>query len=111
MRGINELLLEHAFFKGMPQELSRIIAGCGRQTRFEQGAYLFRQDEPADTFYLLRRGQVGLEWHNHTGTLLFQTEHPGDVINTSWIVPPYLCASDARALDTSIAVALDAKCL
>ena len=73
MRKIEEILLEHSFFRGLSPGLSKAIAACGKQIRIEKGAYLYRQGEPADTFYLLRRGQIGLEWHDRTGAILFQT--------------------------------------
>ncbi len=111
MRPLETVLIEHPFFRGLGSESSELIAGCGRQVRFEKGDYLFRQGDAADTFYILRRGSVGLEMPGPRGNVMFDTEHPGDVLNPDWIVPPYRCSTDARALETCVAVALDGKCL
>lgn len=111
MRALDTILIEHPFFRGLELGLSKAIAGCGKQIRIEKGTYLYRQGESADTFYILRHGRIGLELRDPHGPVLFHTEHPGDVINASWIVPPYRCNSDARALETSVAIALDAACL
>lgn len=111
MRSLETILGEHTFFRGLDPDLSRMIAGCGKQLRLEKGAYLYHQGDPANTFYILRHGRVGLELHAPRGAVLFHTEHAGDIINASWIVPPYRCTSDARALEASIAIALDAACL
>lgn len=111
MRTLESVMIEHPFFHGLEDELSRAIAGCGKQVRFETGQYLYRQGDPADTFYIIRRGSVGLEMRGPQGSMMFDTEHPGGVLNAAWIVPPYRCSTDARALETTVAVALNGKCL
>jgi CRP-like cAMP-binding protein len=111
MRPLETILIEHPFFHGLNPTFSRLIAGCGKQVRFEQGTHLYRQGDAADSFYIIRHGRVGLELRGAKGAVLFHTEHPGDVINAAWIVPPYRCNSDARALETTVAIALDAACL
>jgi CRP/FNR family transcriptional regulator, cyclic AMP receptor protein len=111
MRQLDSVLAEHPFFAGLGDDFARLVAGCGRQVRFEKGDYLYRQGDPADAFYIIRRGSIGLEMRGPRGPVVFDTEHPGGVINAAWIVPPYRCGTDARALETSICVALDAGCL
>ena len=111
MRPLETILLEHPFFAGLDPALSKLIAGCGKQVRFEKDAYLYRQGDAADTFYIVRHGRVGLELRGAGRRVLFHTDHEGDILNASWIVPPYRCSSDARALETTLAVALDGACL
>jgi len=111
MRPLESLLAEHPFFVDLGETFSKTVAGCGRQVRFKPGAYLYRRGDAADTFYILRRGRVGLELRGPQGAQLFHTEHAGDVVNAAWIAPPYRCGSDARALETTLAVAVDAACL
>ena len=111
MRTLERILTEHPFFHGFELRYSKTIASCGKQVRIEKGTHLYHQGEAADTFYILRHGRVGLELPAQHGPILFHTEHPGGIINPSWIAPPFRCSSDARALDTSIAIALDADCL
>ena len=111
MRNLETILDEHPFFRGLESGLLKTIAGCGKQVRFEAGSYLYRQGDPADTFYILRHGRVGLELREPKGAVLFHTEHEGGILNAAWIVPPYRCGNDARALDTAVAIALDGACL
>jgi CRP-like cAMP-binding protein len=111
MQTLEAILGSHPFFAGLDPKMAKLIAGCGKQVRFEMGEYLYRQGDPADTFYVLRHGRVGLELHGAKGPLLFHTDHEGDILNGAWIVPPYRCNSDARALEPSIAIALDGACL
>ena len=111
MHTLETILAAHPFFAGLDPAIVQTIAGCGKQVRFEKGAYLYRQGDAADTFYLLRHGRVGLELKGAKGGVLFHTDHDGDILNPAWIVPPYRCDSDARALEASVAVALDGACL
>ena len=45
------------------------------------------------------------------GPLTLQTVGRGDVLGWSWIVPPYLHRFDARAIEQTRALSLDAVCL
>lgn len=111
MRTLETIIAAHPFFAGLDPAIAQTISGCGKQVRFEKGAYLYRQGDPADTFYVLRHGRIGLELPGPHGGIIFHTDHEGDILNAAWIVPPYRCNSDARALEASVAVALDGACL
>ena len=112
MRTIGQLLGECPVFDGLDDETLALIAGCGRNVRFDAGQYLFREDGPADTFYVLRHGAVTLEVRAPARRpLVIETLHDGDVAGWSWLVPPYRWAFDARASEPTAAVALDGACL
>lgn len=111
MHTLETILASHSFFADLDPELTKTVSGCGKQVRFEKGDHLYRQGDPADIFYVLRHGRVGLELRGAKGPVLFHTDHEGDILNAAWIVPPYRCSSDARALEPSVAIALDGACL
>lgn len=111
-RGLETLLNEHPFFAGLPQDDIEYIAGCGKNVRFEEGEYIFREGEPADLFYIVRHGRVALEiFVPERGPLVIETITEGEVLGWSWLFPPYRWSSDARAIETTRAVALDGACL
>ncbi len=112
METIEQLIAEHAFFRGLEPGFVHFIAGCGTNVRFDAGEYLFREGESADYFYLLRHGGVALEI-NAPGRpdVVVQTLGEGDIVGASWLVPPYRWSFDARATELTRAVALDAQCL
>jgi CRP-like cAMP-binding protein len=111
-RGLEELLAAHPFFKDLPPADIALIAGCGKNVRFEPGQYLFREGEPADQFYLIRHGRVALEFFvAGRGPLVTETVDEDDVLGWSWLFPPYTWSTDARALELTRAVALDGACL
>lgn len=105
-------LTEHPFFAGLDQPYIELLTGCARNVRFDAGETIFRQGGEADNFYLLRHGRVAIEVPApQGGSIVIDSLDPGDVFGASWIVAPYRWHFDARALDQTRAVALDATCL
>ncbi|MDD3448810.1 MAG: cyclic nucleotide-binding domain-containing protein [Gammaproteobacteria bacterium] len=110
--GIDKLLRDHPFFSGMKPDYLELIAGCGANERFDAGRYLFHEGEAADRFYLIRHGAVAVELHAPgREPMVLQTLGEGEILGSSWIVPPYRWLFDARAVQLTRVVGLDAKCL
>ena len=57
-KNICTMLAENPFFEGMPDPHLERIAGCGKLVRFKAGEFLMREGEEANTFYLIREGEV-----------------------------------------------------
>ncbi len=110
-RTLDAIIAAHPFFAGLGADVCRMIAGCGRNVRFDAGVRIYRQGDPADVFYLIRYGRVALEMAGGGTPLVYETLGDGDILNASWLVPPHVCRSDARALVLTRAIALDAVCL
>ncbi len=112
IKSIAEILAAHPLFAGLDPQITDLLGGCARNVHFAKDAYLFKSDGPADTFYLLRAGDVALELRMPgRGKLMVQTLHPGHVVGASWILPPYRWRFDARAVDDVRATGIDAACL
>ncbi len=110
--GLEQLIREHRFFKDLDPRFVALVVGCARNVHFEAGEYLFREGGPADRFFLLRQGSVALEMAAPGGgAVTIQTLGTGELVGLSWIVPPYRWAYDARAIELTRAIALDARCL
>lgn len=112
MKSIAEMIADHPLFAGLGPEAIETIGGCGRNVVFEPGAFLFREGDPTDRFYLLRAGRVALEtFVPGRGALAFQTLAPGDFVGVSWLVPPFRASFDAHALEPVRTTEFDAQCL
>ena len=112
MQTIEQLLAEAKAFNGMSGEHLALIAGCAQNKVFEDGEYLMREGDPADTFYVVRLGRVALEiFVPQRGAVTLETVEGGDLVGWSWLVPPYTTAFDARSLGTTHAIELDGACL
>ena len=112
MKSIAELVAEAPLFADMRPDRLELIAGCGQNVHFADGETLFREDTPADTFYLLRHGSITLETYvPGRGSITIETLSTGDVVGWSWLFPPYLWVFDARALELVRAVEFDTTCL
>ncbi|PPQ28008.1 cyclic nucleotide-binding domain-containing protein [Rhodopila globiformis] len=112
MEGLERILGEHRLFVGLPQPFVALAAGCARNVAFNAGDYLFRSGDPADWIYLVRHGHVALEAAvPGRGAVMFETVSEGDVAGLTWLLPPYRWDHDARAIEPTRALALDATCL
>jgi CRP/FNR family transcriptional regulator, cyclic AMP receptor protein len=112
MKGIDEILGEHPFFAGLTPERRQLIAGCARNQRFDAGTYLLREGEAASEFFLIRHGRVALQIAAPgREPVTIATLDPGQIVGASWLVPPYRWTIDARALELTRVIAIDAACL
>jgi CRP-like cAMP-binding protein len=112
MEGLERIVKEHPFFAGLEEGFCKLVCGCAKNVRFEPGHYLFHEGEAADQLYLLRHGRVALEVTvPGRGAVTFQTLGAGEIVGVSWLIPPYRWTYDAKALELTRAIAMDATCL
>ncbi|MFN4111606.1 MAG: cyclic nucleotide-binding domain-containing protein, partial [Ignavibacteria bacterium] len=90
----------------------QLIVGCAKNVVFEPGKYLFKENEEANSFYIIRSGKVALEIYSpEVGSIIIQTLGEGDIIGWSWMIPPYQWRFDARAVELTRVIELDGTCL
>lgn len=112
MHTLDELIARAPLFAGLPADDLALIAGCAKNVAFAEGHLLFREGEPADTFFLIRHGRVALELHTPArGGIVIETLGPDDVVGWSWLFEPYRWHFDARAAMPVRAIAFDGACL
>ena len=112
MEGLERIVREHPFFAGLDDNFLALVCGCAKNVVFQAGQHLFHEGEPADQFYLLRHGRVGLEISAPgRGAVSFQTLVAGEIVGVSWLFPPYRWTYDARATEQVRAIGIDATCL
>jgi CRP-like cAMP-binding protein len=112
MESLERILVEYPFLRGMKEEHMKLLVGCASNVRFDAGKFILREGEEADLFYLIREGNVAIEFSApERGAIIFQTVGKGEVLGWSWLVPPYRWRFDARAIELTRAIALDGKCL
>jgi CRP/FNR family cyclic AMP-dependent transcriptional regulator len=112
MEGLERIVREHPFFADLEEGFCNLVCGCAKNVRFNAGQYLFREGETADQLYLIRHGRVALEIAApDRGPMTFQTLGEGEIVGVSWLIPPYRWAYDAKALELTRAIAMDATCL
>ncbi len=103
---------DHPFVRTLTRgQLERLLP-CAREVRYEQGSFIFREGEVADTLYLLRDGCVALEQHVPArGTVKVESLCAGDFLGLSWLFPAAHWTLDARCLEAVRAIALSADCV
>ena len=112
METIKDLLQGHEFFSGLTPADIELVSGCGKNVHFRAGEQIFRENDSADEFYLVRRGSASLDMYvPQHGPVTIESIGPGELLGVSWLFPPYRWAFDARATDELSAVSIDANCL
>jgi CRP-like cAMP-binding protein len=109
---IDQPIAEASVFTGLDPSYLELIAGCAANEHVAEGTLLLREGEPADRFFLLRRGAVALEVHvPGRGALTIETLHAGDALGLSWLFAPYRWQLDARTVEPCDLIGFDAACL
>jgi CRP-like cAMP-binding protein len=112
MKKIADILSEHAFFQGLPQNDIAFIAGCAKNVVFNEGQIVANLGDPADLFYLIRKGQMATTIEiPPRKPFLLQTLTDNEILGLDWLIPPYQWTFTARALQTTHAIAIDGACL
>jgi len=102
---LEKIITEHPFLQGLTPHQYRLLTDCAMFTKFQPGELIFREGDPANRFYLLRRGKVALESHLRSrGVIHLQNVGAGEVLGWSWLFPPYYWHFDARAIEPTDAV-------
>jgi CRP-like cAMP-binding protein len=98
--------------KGLDPAHLDLIVGCASNVRFNPGEFIFRAGQEANNFYVVRSGRVSVEtFAPQRGAITIETVGDGELLGWSWLIPPFEWHFDARALNLTRAIALDARCL
>ncbi len=109
---LEPIIREHPFFQGLAQQHIEIIVGCAKNVRFEEGEVIFREGDPADQFFFIRKGLVAVELMvPQRGFETILTVGEGELLGWSWLVEPCRWHFGARALELTQALSFDGKCL
>ena len=80
MRTLVELLEDIPALGSLAAEHREAIAGCTRNRVYAPGKALLREGDPADEFFVLRRGTVAVETDvPGRGAVTLETLHDGEV--------------------------------
>lgn len=91
-------LRETFIFRGLPDEDVGRIAGYVVPRRLEKGEYLFRENDPAPGFYIVRRGLINVHRRAPDGReQVIHIFRPGETLAEVALVGPIGYPADARA--------------
>lgn len=106
------ILAEHPLLSGLERAHLDLIVGCASNVRFNPGEFIFRAGQEANHFYFVRSGRVSVEtFAPQRGAITIETVGDGELLGWSWLIPPFEWHFDARALNLTRGIAVDARCL
>lgn len=102
-------LSKHAFLAGADPALIKLMESHARPVVIPAGTFIYREGETSDDFYLIESGRIAVEINaGGGGAMTIETLHDGDILGWSWVVPPYRKSFDARAVEETRAIAVNA---
>lgn len=103
-----EILAGHPFLAGLTDYQLGLLAPLAGGSMFHAGNRIFREDDPAEGFWLIVDGSVALDSTDPGGDrLVLETLRPGSVLGWSWLFPPYRWHFGAVAVTTTYAMTFD----
>ena len=111
-QSIEDYLSSHAFFSGLDENFMQFASNSATELQLKKGDILFRQGEPADKFFLLRRGQVSVQVPALVGPAL-EIQHLGEdqILGWSWLMPPFRWHFLARAVEDTDLIEFDGSAI
>jgi CRP/FNR family transcriptional regulator, cyclic AMP receptor protein len=105
------MLAEHEFFSEIAREHIEKLAPHTTVRTYPAGEYLFRKGDDARGCFLVRQGQVALEVYepHRGGAIALQTLDRGKVLGRSWLIEPYVWRLDARAVQLTRVMVIEAE--
>jgi CRP/FNR family transcriptional regulator, cyclic AMP receptor protein len=86
-----------------------LFESAAKELRISAGEVLFEEEGPADVFYIVADGRIGLELTSPgKEPIVIQTLGAGDLVGLSWLFPPHRWNWKARAVVDSELAAFDA---
>jgi CRP/FNR family transcriptional regulator, cyclic AMP receptor protein len=113
-----ELLRRYPFFGLLTDAQLKAIAMIAQEVNIPNGSQIFKEEDSADTLYLLLQGSVDLYYTVDTeGMLDFSKEflvgevNPGEAFGISALMEPYLFTATAKADQDLRLISIDAIAL
>jgi CRP-like cAMP-binding protein len=106
------LIERHGFFVGIPQRMAAAIGALAVERKVAMDEMLLRQGEPANHVFLVYSGKVSVElFAPGRDPIVVEQLGAGDVVGWSWLCLPYRWSFDARAVEPSTVIDIDAAAL
>jgi CRP-like cAMP-binding protein len=105
---VHSCLRENVHTQNLPPRLVNILASVGNFISLQDGEYLFRQGDPANSIYLVCTGSVWLQARDAQENMRVWTVGRHDLVGWSCLTPPFSYLLDARAAGPVTGVRLDA---
>ena len=103
-------LQSHNVFSGLDAEQLGVLADHSEEISVTAGELLFKQEEPAEQFYIVLDGSIEVEVPSIMGpALIVQTLGEDDILGWSWLIPPYKWTFEAKAHKDSELLCFDGK--
>lgn len=112
METLERIIVQHPFFAALDHAFLDLVVSCASNERFAADAYIFKEGDEANAFFLIREGRVALDISApEQEPIIVDTLEVGDILGWSWLLPPFRWKFNAHAKTGVRAIALNGECL
>jgi CRP/FNR family transcriptional regulator, cyclic AMP receptor protein len=108
--GLGDILCAHPCFHGIRDDYRERLAGCAAKEVFGRRQFIYRGGERCSKFYVVHHGRVALEVDAlGSSPVQIETLGSGSLLGWSWLAPYEDARFDARALEVTVLISLNAE--
>jgi CRP-like cAMP-binding protein len=106
---VDELREKAGLLESLSGKQLGLLASVADEVSYPASAVLFREDQPADEFFIVEKGLVSLELVTPgIEPMVILSLGPTELVGISWMVPPYKWKWMARTIQDSRLLVFDA---
>jgi len=99
---LDENILQSGFLQSLSPSARAKLMSLAERLHFEQGAVIFRQNDPSHHLYIIKSGGVAIELYlPPRGLRRILTLGPGELFSWSALIEPRTETAMARAIETT----------
>lgn len=107
---LREKIVLHPMFIWLNETEKKTLLLLAAEHQFAANSYLFKFNEPTETFHIITSGQVLLESYlPNRGIVPIQTLRPNEIVGWSWLTAPYRWQFSARALEDTTTLGFNTR--
>lgn len=109
-KGLGDILCAHPCFHGIRGDYRERLAGCAAKEVFGRRQFIYRGGQQCGKFYVVHHGRVALEVDAlGSSPVQVETLGSGGLLGWSWLAPYEHARFDARALEVTVLISVNAE--
>jgi len=110
MDKLENILVHHPSLRRLDGRYLKTLYDNAKVVRFDPDTIITHEGDEANRFYLISEGRVGLEINvPQKGIFTVEIVEAGELLDWSWIIPPFKSYYTARTITPVLSVAIDGQ--
>ncbi|MFN8577888.1 MAG: cyclic nucleotide-binding domain-containing protein [Candidatus Sericytochromatia bacterium] len=107
---IIQLIKSNSYFNVLDEKSIDFLADNAKYIEYNKDDFIFSYRDKADSFYLIIKGKVNLQFFSHKkGEIVLEEKKEGEILGWSWLKEPYMWKFDGFSLTDSKLLVFNAE--